>query len=352
MKTYENLEKSKSIVGAKTVLHAIKKESFFRFRRLRQKNWARDLMCEVQLTPHDLIWPLFVREDHIPAEISQLPGVRRHAVNELDQILDEACAAGIRAVALFPHVPQEKKDVAGQEAFFEGNLICKALAKVKDRSNDIGLICDVALDPYTTHGHDGIVKEGDVDTELTLEALREQALVLAEAGAQCLAPSDMMDGRVAVIRKSLDEAGHSGLPIMAYSAKFASSFYGPFRSALGSDKNLGLADKKTYQLNPANGREALREAVVDAEEGADALIVKPGMMYLDVLQEVVAATGLPTFSYHVSGEYAMLKAAAQAGILDEMKALLEVLLCCKRAGASGIWTYGALDAAKEIKHGL
>jgi porphobilinogen synthase len=289
----------------------------------------------------DLIWPLFVQEGKGKrTAVKGLPGVERLSIDLLVKEAKEAAKLGIPAIALFPVTDTKLKTADGKEAWNRRNLICRCIEEIKSSVPEIGVIADVALDPYTTHGHDGVLgKNGDVDNDATVEKLVKQALTLVAAGCDVLAPSDMMDGRVKAIRAELPHT-----PILAYSAKYASAFYGPFREAVGSKSNLGKADKRTYQMNPANSDEALREVAQDIAEGADMVMVKPGSLYLDIIARVRAECNVPVFAYHVSGEYAMLKAAAEAGMLDEQAALMETMVAFKRAGATGILTY----AAKEI----
>lgn len=316
-------------------------------RRLRSSTWMRALVAEYQLSPSDLVWPVFVAEgEGVRTEVSGLAGVERYSIDVLVEEVGKAYALGIPAIAIFPAVdPAQKSDMA-EEAFRAENLVCRAIRAVKEAVPDIGVIADVALDPYTTHGHDGVLDaKGDVDNDATVALLCRQAVVLAQAGADIVAPSDMMDGRVAAIRDSLDDAGFAGVPILAYAAKYASAFYGPFRVAVGSKTALGKADKRGYQMDPANAREALYEAALDVAEGADMVMVKPGLHYLDVLHRVAQASDVPVAVYHVSGEYAMIKAAAAAGALVEKDAVLETMLAFKRAGASFILTYAARDVA-------
>ncbi len=321
-----------------------------RLRRNRHSNWVRRLTCENHLTTDDLIWPVFMLEgENKTEEISSMPGINRYTIDHLLPVVEEAVEAGIPALALFPATPSDKKNATGDEAFNPENLICQTIRALKSEFPDLGLICDVALDPYTDHGHDGILDEnGYVLNDESIDILIKQSLNQAEAGADVIAPSDMMDGRVGLIRNALENQGFTNTNIMAYSAKYASSFYGPFRDAVGSSGAL-KGDKKTYQMNPANTDEALREVAMDIAEGADMVMVKPGMPYLDIVSRVKREFAVPTFAYHVSGEYAMLQAAAQNGWLDGDKALMEALLCFKRAGCDGILTYGALRAAKMLK---
>jgi porphobilinogen synthase len=278
-----------------------------------------------------------------------MPGVRRHKIDELVKVVEQAYTLEVPAVALFPVVPLDKKDALGQEAFNANNLICRAVRAIKSSVPDIGVITDVALDPYTKHGHDGVLSDdGEVDNDRTVEILAKQALVLAGAGSDIVAPSDMMDGRVAAIRNSLDADGFEQVAILSYAAKYASSFYGPFRDAVGSGAQLKKGSKASYQMNPANTDEALREVAMDIEEGADMVMVKPGMPYLDIVYRVKKEFSVPTFAYQVSGEYAMLKSAAASGAFDEVQAMYESLLAFKRAGADGIFTYAALEIANYL----
>ncbi|MEJ0010227.1 MAG: porphobilinogen synthase [Alphaproteobacteria bacterium] len=320
-----------------------------RFRRLRRTPWLRVLVEEHRLSASDLIWPLFVAEGKGASDIPGLPGVQRLGIDRLAAAAKEAQALGIPAIALFPVVPKEKKSARAEEAYRKDNLVARAIAAVKKAAPGLGIIGDVALDPYTPHGHDGVLdKSGEVDNDATVALLCRQAVALADAGCDIVAPSDMMDGRVAAIRAALDEAGHTNVVILSYAAKYASAFYGPFRAAVGSQQGKPL-DKRTYQMNPANADEALREVAQDVAEGADMVMVKPGLLYLDVLARVKQACEVPVLAYHVSGEYAMLRAAAAAGMLDERAATLETLLAFKRAGADAILTYAARDAARWLK---
>ena len=302
------------------------------------------------LTAADLIWPAFVIDGDGKREpVASMPGVERLSVDRLVEAVGLAADLGIPAVALFPKTDPALKTEDAAEAFNSENLVCRAVRAIKAAKIDVGVICDVALDPYTTHGQDGLVRNGDVDNDLSVEALCQQALVQAEAGCDVIAPSDMMDGRVGAIREALDRHGFGQVLILSYAAKYASAFYGPFRDAVGSATSLGQGDKKTYQMDPANGDEALREVALDVAEGADLVMVKPGMPYLDVVHRVKQAFGLPTYAYQVSGEYAMLAAAIERGWLDRDRAILESLLAFKRAGADGVLTYFALEAARLLK---
>lgn len=318
-------------------------------RRLRRSPWVRSLVAENHLRPCDLIWPVFVREGQGTREpVASMPGVERLTIDLLVQAALEAHALGVPAVALFPVTPSERKTPDGVEALNPENLACRAIRALKQAIPTLGVICDVALDPYTTHGQDGLLRDGQVVNDPTVEVLCKQAVTQARAGCDVIAPSDMMDGRVGAIRKALDLAGFEQVAILSYAAKYASAFYGPFRDAVGSAANLGTGDKKTYQMDPANAEEALREVALDLSEGADMVMVKPGLPYLDIVQRVKQTFGVPTFAYQVSGEYAMLIAAAQNGWLDHDKAMLESLLAFKRAGADGILTYFAPRAARLL----
>jgi porphobilinogen synthase len=317
-------------------------------RRLRRHDWSRRLVAEATLSVNDLIWPLFVHEGQNHRDpVASMPGVERLSMDLLVETVGDAVSAGIPAVAVFPVVDSSKKTPEAEEAANRDNLICRAVRAVKQaHGSAIGIICDVALDPFTSHGQDGLVRDGYVVNDETINMLCRQAIVQAEAGCDVIAPSDMMDGRVGRIRRALDEAGFEHVSILAYAAKYASAFYGPFRDAVGSAASLGSGDKRTYQMAPANGNEALREVALDIAEGADMVMVKPGMPYLDIVSRVRATFGVPTFAYQVSGEYAMICAAAQNGWLDRDKAVLESLLAFKRAGADGILTYFAPLAAR------
>ena len=321
-----------------------------RMRRNRRNDWLRRLNREHHVTPGDLIWPVFVQEgkgERTP--VPSMPGVERLSIDLLVKAVGDAKSLGIPAVAVFPVTPTELKTPNGKEATNSDNLVCRAVRSIKDAHDGIGVICDVALDPYTTHGQDGIVRDGEIVNDETVLVLREQAIVQAHAGCDVIAPSDMMDGRIGAIRKALDAEALDHVGLLAYSAKFASAFYGPFRDAVGSAQNLGTADKRTYQMDPANTDEALREVALDVSEGADMVMVKPGMPYLDVVRRVKEAFGLPTFAYQVSGEYAMLRGAADQGWLDWDNVILESMLSFKRAGADGVLTYAAPEIAKLLQ---
>lgn len=319
-----------------------------RLRRNRQRGWSRRLVAEHRLGVDDLIWPVFVVEGQARREpVPSMPEVERLSVDLLVDAIGAAKEFGIPAIAVFPSIAQELKTADAREALNPDNLICRAVRAIKAAHPDIGVICDVALDPFSASGHDGVLRDGRVVNDETVDILCRQAVAQAAAGCDIAAPSDMMDGRVGAIRQALDGAGFQDVQIMSYAAKYASAFYGPFRDAVGSAGRL-KGDKKSYQMDPANAAEALREVAMDIDEGADLLIVKPGLPYLDVLRSVSSTFGVPTFAYHVSGEYAMLKAAMAKGWLDGDAALLETLIAFKRAGAAGILTYAAVEAARLL----
>jgi porphobilinogen synthase len=320
-----------------------------RMRRNRSQDWVRRLTRESTVTPADLIWPVFVQEGQgVRTPIPSMPGVERLSVDLVVKAVGNAKSLGIPAVAIFPVTPPELKTQDGDEATNPDNLVCRTVRAIKDAHDGIGVICDVALDPYTTHGQDGIVRDGEVLNDETVAMLCAQAFVQAQAGCDVIAPSDMMDGRIGAIREALDGEGLDHVSLLAYAAKFASAFYGPFRDAVGSAQNLGTADKRTYQMDPANTDEALREVALDVAEGADMVMVKPGMPYLDIVRRVKESFGLPTFAYQVSGEYAMLRGAADQGWLDWEGVILESMLSFKRAGADGVLTYAAPEIAKLL----
>ncbi len=326
-----------------------------RLRRNRRDAWTRTLVAENVLTVGDLIWPIFVIEGtNETRPVATMPGQVRVTIDRVAKHVEEAVALGVPAIAIFPVTPSDAKDAEGQEALNPNNLICRAARELKRQFPEIGLIGDVALDPYTDHGHDGVLREtptGDyVHNDDSVAILVRQALNQAEAGIDCIAPSDMMDGRIGAIRRALDDGGFIDTRIMSYAAKYASAFYGPFRDALGSGKAL-RGDKKTYQMDPANSDEALREVALDLAEGADMVMVKPGMPYLDIIRRVKDRFGVPTFAYQVSGEYAMIMAAVQNGWIEHERAMLESLLGFKRAGANGVLSYFAVDAARRLKAG-
>jgi porphobilinogen synthase len=320
-------------------------------RRNRYDAWTRRLVAENVLTSGDLIWPLFVIEGRgVHEPVASMPGVERLSVDLLPEATGIAKELGIPAIALFPYTSTDLRSVDGREALNPENLVCRAVRAVKAVHPDLGVLCDVALDPYTSSGHDGLLRGGYVVNDESVEVLCRQAVVQAEAGCDIIGPSDMMDGRVAAIRKALDDSGFQQVRIMAYAAKYASAFYGPFRDAVGSGALL-KGDKKTYQMDPANSDEAMREVALDLAEGADMVMVKPGLPYLDIVRRVKDTFGVPTFAYNVSGEYAMLKAAGEKGWLDYPQAMMESLLAFKRAGADGILTYAAVEAAQLLRGG-
>jgi porphobilinogen synthase len=322
-----------------------------RLRRIRRSGWVRRMVAEHALAVDDLIWPLFVVEGAGRREpVASMPGVERLSCDLLADAARAAGALGIPAVAVFPYIEGHLKTADCREALNPDNLVCRAVRAIKAAEPGLGVICDVALDPFNSLGHDGLVRDGQVVNDETVEVLCRQALVQAAAGCDIVAPSDMMDGRIGAIRAALDGAGFQDVLILSYAVKYASAFYGPFRDAVGSGGFL-VGDKKGYQMDPANAGEALREVALDIDEGCDMVMVKPGLPYLDILRRVKDAFGMPTFAYHVSGEYAMLRAAAGNGWLDYDAALLETLLAFKRAGADGILTYAALEAARLLRRG-
>ena len=317
-------------------------------RRNRKADWARRLVRENTLTVDDLIWPIFVIDgDNRREPVATMPGVERLSVDEAVRDAERAAKLGIPAIALFPYTDRGRRTPDGAEALNAENLVCTTCRAIKAAAPSIGLITDVALDPYTSHGHDGLMEGEQILNDETVRQLARQALVQARAGADVIAPSDMMDGRIGAIRAALDEEGFTDVQIMAYAAKYASAFYGPFRDAIGTSATL-VGDKRTYQMDPANGDEALREVALDLEEGADMVMVKPGMPYLDIVRRVHETFSVPTFAYQVSGEYAMIMAAARNGWLDEERAMIESLLAFKRAGASGVLTYFAPRVAELL----
>ena len=320
-------------------------------RRNRRTEWARRLVREHVLTTDDLIWPLFVVDGtNVRAPVESMPDVERLSVDQAVRAAERAAKLTIPCLALFPYTDPDKRDDDGSEALNAENLVCRAVRAIKKEVPDIGILCDVALDPYTSHGHDGLIRNGAILNDETVAVLVRQALVQAEAGCDIIAPSDMMDGRVGAIREALDAAGFGDVQIMAYAAKYASAFYGPFRDAVGSNATL-IGDKRTYQMDPANSDEALREVELDIAEGADMVMVKPGMPYLDIVHRVKETFGMPTFAYQVSGEYAMIMAAAGNGWLEGDKAMTESLIAFKRAGADGVLTYFAMRIAEKLKKG-
>ena len=323
-----------------------------RMRRNRMKAFSRRMLAEHRLSVDDLIWPLFVIEGEEKAEpVASMPGVSRHSIDRLVTQASEAEALGIPAIAVFPSIDPALKDNHGTLAGDGDNLVCRAVRAVKKACPELGVICDVALDPFTGHGHDGILRDGEIVNDETVAVLCRQAVCQADAGCDIIAPSDMMDGRVAAIRAALDDAGHQNVQIMSYAAKYASGFYGPFRDAVGAGKLAGGDGKASYQMNPANSDEAMHEISLDLAEGADIVIIKPGMPYLDILGRAKAEFGVPCVAYQVSGEYAMIKAASANNWLDGERAMMESLLGFKRAGADAILTYFAPDAARLLAKG-
>ncbi len=324
-----------------------------RLRRLRRWDWIRDMVQETQLSTANLIWPLFVIEGVNQVEsVASMPGVERLTVDRAVQAAEQACELGIGAVAIFPVTPQSKKTDGGQEALNEDNLICTATRAIRQACGErIGVVCDVALDPYTSHGHDGLMVDNYIVNDETVEVLCRQAVLQARAGATVIAPSDMMDGRIGAVRKALDAEGFQQVIVMSYAAKYASAFYGPFRDAVGSAKNLGGASKKTYQMNPANSDEAIREVALDIDEGADMVMVKPGMPYLDIVRRLKDSFSIPIAVYQVSGEYAMLEFAARANALNAQAVMMESMIAFRRAGADAILTYFAPRVARVLAGG-
>ncbi|MGC5781641.1 porphobilinogen synthase [Methylobacterium sp. NFXW15] len=318
-------------------------------RRNRKAEWSRRLVREHTLTVDDLIWPMFVIEGENRREpVASMPGVERLSVDEIVRDAERAAKLGIPAIAFFPFTEVSLRDPVGSEALNANNLVCRAVRAVKRAVPGLGIMTDVALDPYTSHGHDGLMKDGAILNDETVAVLVEQSLIQAEAGTDIIAPSDMMDGRVGAIRRALDKAGFLDVQIMAYAAKYASAFYGPFRDAIGTKAAL-VGDKRTYQMDPGNSAEALREVALDLEEGADSVMVKPGLPYLDIIRRVRDTFEVPTFAYQVSGEYAMIEAAARNGWLDGDRAMVEALLAFKRAGADGVLTYHAPRVAERLR---
>ena len=322
-----------------------------RLRRNRQSPWCRNLISETKLSSSDLILPLFITEGkNLIENIKSIPSVQRYSVDTVLKKIEEVNSFNIPAIALFPYIEKKLKTFDGKEALNKNNLICRAIREIKKNFPEIGLICDVALDPYTTHGHDGILKKNYIANDETIDVLSQQAIIQAEAGADIIAPSDMMDGRIGVIRDRLDNEGFNKTIILSYAAKFASNFYGPFRDAVGSSKSLGKTDKKTYQMDYKNSDEAIREVAMDINEGADMIMIKPALPYLDVISKVKKRFNIPIFAYQVSGEFSMLKFAEQEKVIDYEKCLYESLIAIKRSGASAIFCYGAIDIAKNLKN--
>ena len=318
-----------------------------RLRRNRKSSWARRLVEENNISVNDLILPIFVTEGKNKIEeIKTMPGIYRYSIDKINNIVNKANKLKIPLIAIFPNTPKSKKDIIGSEALNENNLVCRAIRKIKKNNPEIGVMADVALDPYTSHGHDGIINKKQVLNDETIKILSKQAILQAEMGCDVIAPSDMMDGRVGIIRKSLDKNNHKDVQILSYSAKYASSFYGPFRNAIGS-KQKNKINKKTYQMDYRNSEEAMREVALDIKEGADFVMIKPGLPYLDIIKSVKENFKIPVFVYQVSGEYSMIKNGIKTGILDN-ETIIESLISFKRSGASAIVTYFALDIAKKI----
>ena len=319
-----------------------------RLRRVRNSDWVRRLIAENDLSNNDLILPIFVREGKNKIEeIKSMPGVYRYTIDKLDLIMDKAQKLSLPMVALFPYTPEKKKDINGSESLNEDNLVCKALQKIKKKYKNIGVMCDVALDPYTSHGHDGLIIKGRIDNDKTNEILVKQSLLQAQMGCDVIAPSDMMDGRIGIIRKALEKNNFKDTKILSYAVKYASNFYGPFRDAVGSKNNLKF-DKKTYQMDFRNSNEALKEVSLDIKEGADMVMIKPGMPYLDIIKLIKDNFKIPVFSYQVSGEYSLIKNGIKNKLINH-EAVLESLISLKRAGSTAIVTYFALDVAKKLK---
>ena len=319
-----------------------------RLRRNRKADWSRRLVQENNLSTNDLIWPIFITEGkNIKEPIKSMPGIYRYSLDKVEKLVDRAINKKIPMIALFPNTPLSKKNNNGTEALNKNNLICKALRLIKKSFNEIGLMCDVALDPYTSHGHDGLLKNGFVDNDTTIKMLVKQSILQAEMGCDVIAPSDMMDGRIGEIRKALDKNGYKSVQILSYAVKYASNFYGPFRDALGSKRSL-KGDKKTYQMDFSNSKESLREVALDISEGADFVMVKPGLPYLDIIKLIKDSFKIPVFAYQVSGEYSLIKNGINNGILTD-DAVIESLISFKRAGASAIVTYFANQIANKLK---
>ena len=319
-----------------------------RLRRNRKREWSRRLVQESTLSADDLIWPIFICEGkNVKERINSMPGIYRYSIDRLEKLLDSAMDKSIPMVALFPNTPNSKKDIDGSEALNKNNLICKALRLIKKNYKDIGIMCDVALDPYTTHGHDGILKNNYVDNDETIKILVKQSLLQAEMGCDVIAPSDMMDGRIGEIRKALDKNGYELVQILSYAVKYASNFYGPFRDAVGSKKSL-KGNKKNYQMDYKNSQEAIREVALDIKEGADFVMVKPGMPYLDIIRSIKDNFQIPVFAYQVSGEYSLIRNGINDKILTE-EAIIESLISFKRAGANAVVTYFAEEVAQKLR---
>ena len=319
-----------------------------RLRRNRKSDWSRRLVRENHLSSNDLIWPIFIKEGkNIKEPIKTMPGVYRYSLDKIERLVERAIKNKIPMIALFPNVPMSKKNKNGTDALNKNNIICKALRLIKKNYSEIGIMCDVALDPYTSHGHDGLIKKNYVDNDSTIKVLVKQSILQAEMGCDVIAPSDMMDGRIGEIRKALDKKGYKSVQILSYAVKYASSFYGPFREAIGSRKSL-KGDKKNYQMDFANSKESLREVALDIKEGADFVMVKPGLPYLDIIKLIKDNFKIPVFAYQVSGEYSLIKNAINNGLLKE-DVIYESLLSFKRAGASAIVTYFADQIASKLR---
>ena len=322
-----------------------------RLRRNRQFPWSRNLISETHLSVNDLILPLFVTEGKkITENIDSLPSIKRYSIDTILKKIEEVMNAKIPAIAIFPYIEKKLKTFDGKEALNKNNLVCRTIKEIKKNFPNIGLICDVALDPYTTHGHDGILKNNYIANDETIEVLSQQAIIQAEAGADIIAPSDMMDGRIGIIRDRLDNEGFSNTIILSYAAKFASNFYGPFRDAVGSSKALGKTDKKTYQMSFKNSEEAIREVSMDINEGADIIMIKPALPYLDVINKIKRKFNIPIFAYQVSGEFSILKFGEKEKTINYEECLYESLIAIKRSGASAIFCYGAIDIAKNLQN--
>ena len=318
-----------------------------RLRRVRKSDWIRRLISENDLSVNDLILPVFIKEGkNLVEPIKSMPGINRYSLDKVNHIVDKACKIGIPMIALFPETPGKKKDAYGSEALNENNLVCKSLRAIKKRFNNIGIMCDVALDPYTNHGHDGVLKNNDIDNDETLKILVKQAILQSEMGCDVIAPSDMMDGRIGEIRKALEKNNFKNVKLLSYAVKYASNFYGPFRDAIGSKKKL-KGSKKTYQMDFKNSNEALREVAFDIKEGADIVMVKPGMPYLDIIKTIKNTFKIPVFSYQVSGEYSLLKNGIKNNFINR-DSIFESLISLKRAGSSAIVTYFALEVGKKL----
>ena len=321
-----------------------------RLRRIRRYSWYRNLISETKLNTEDLILPLFVTEGkNIQDDIKSMPSIKRYSIDNILRQIEKACKYNISAIAIFPYIQNKIKTTVGKEALNRNNLICRSIKEIKKNFSNIGIISDIALDPYTTHGHDGILKNNQILNDETIEIISEQAIIQAEAGSDIVAPSDMMDGRIGVIRDRLDNEGFKNISILSYAIKYASNFYGPFRDAVGSAEAIKKGDKKTYQMDYRNSNEALREVAMDIKEGADMIMIKPALPYLDIINKVKNNFNIPTLAYQVSGEFSMLKISGQKKIINYEKCLHESLVAIKRAGAVGIFCYGALDMAKYLK---